>query len=937
MARSPDPNLSSRIVSGLRNEQGVELLDTIDKLRGLGVDSDIPLPQIVVVGQQSSGKSSVLEAISGIPFPTNDGLCTRFPVEVIMRRGVKESVAVQLIYKSLSFGHDEKPLFDSFYEELKAMDPVRLENIPNIVLMASKALGVDHGQAISSHVLRIEVTGPKQDHLTLIDLPGLFYVTKNDKDSASPALVKSLAQRYMKQPRTLILAIVSAKSDYATQEILKTLQETDPDGSRTMGVITGLDTVEQGSAREKEYMALAMNDEIPLVRGWHVLRNLNFKERQDQNSDRNDIETRFFTETEPWSALPTNARGAQTLKTKLSQHLMHFIGGQMKSVVAALKAKIDDCNKTLEKLGPERSNIRDKRVYLFEIGTKHQNLVRAALNGPYSEVLFADPRFRLRAQIRAHGDAFASKMRMKGHTWQIVEGTQRDAGIFEDPVHKKYAIGADIPLVVDHQPLWISKQSYLEKVEAVLVQHRTFELHGMFDPLVVGVLFRNQSLKWKELACDYIEDIKSVVTSFLFSLTKRLADPRRAQLLFARQISPALDVREQVLDLRLVELLKPFTKYHPVTCSDQFDLVAGRQESKADMPSGDNTNLENGETSKATDQGTRDHPAAHNLMEHMQNYYNVAIRTFVDNVITLAIESCLLDELDTLLSPLEMARLTDEEVDRLASDSIDDIERRHITKSKLEKLEVGRAVCEQYDDPVAAGEDVQLSMTLKENASAHPLLNATNLPFQGFSPAPSVISPRLQATAGPVTPKDTSVGVRMPSPSPGAKGNATNGAFSFGSTRSISPSQPSKPTSSAFASQTPESTPSGTSQSSLLSSAGSATAGGGLFGSSSSASPRQQTPNPFKPTQRGAFGGFGGSPVFGSQIPPSKSTCEPAPPPHKYPPHSGIRVPTHPGSETYEIFQSITAASPCSNWSFEELRLADISAARGLRPPPNYP
>lgn len=998
MAKSPDTNLGSRIVSSLRNEKGVELLDTIDKLRGLGVDSDIPLPQIVVVGQQSSGKSSILEAISGIPFPTNDGLCTRFPLEVIMRRGVKESVAVHIICKSVSFGNDEKPLIDSFYDELKVMNPVSLKNIPNIVLMASKALGVDHGQAISSHVLRIEVTGPKQDHLTLIDLPGLFYVTKNDKDSASPALVKSLAQRYMKQPRTIILAIVSAKSDYVTQEILKTIEDTDPDGSRTMGVITGLDTVEHGSAREKEYMALAMNDEIPLVRGWHVLRNLNFKERQDQNFDRNDIETRFLSETEPWSTLPTNARGAQTLKTKLSQHLMHLIGGQMKSVVAALKAKIDDCNKTLEKLGPERLSIKDKRLYLFEICTKHQNLVRAALNGPYSDVLFTEPRFRLRAQVRAHGDAFASKMSEKGHTWQFLEGTQRDAGSLEDPVCKKYAIEADPPLFVDHQPLRISKTSYLEKVEAVLVQHRTFELHGMFDPLVVGVLFRNQSLKWKELARKYIEDTKSTVTGFMHSVTKHLADPRRAQLLFARQIQPALRVREQVLDLRLVELLKPFVKYHPITCNDHFGNVAGYQESKADMQSRDNTNSENGETSRATDQAARDHPAAHNLMDHMQNYYNVAIRTFVDNVITLGIESCLLDELDTLLSPLAMARLNDEEVDRLASDSTDDSERRYITTSKLEKLEVGRAVCQQYDDPVAAEEDEQLSTTVKENAFARPSINAINPPFPLFSPTaypfaqPEVpnlslphvsTAPSSQATSEPAnginTPfpsrpgtasavqKPTSVfdftgststqkplppypiafgstppiSLSQPSGAPpggllfkDADATKPVGAGLFGSTPAISPSQPSKPTFGLFVSSTSGSTPFGTSQTSLLGLADSKTAGGGLFGSSSSADPRPQTPDPSETNQPNAFGGEGGG-VFGSVRPPSRSTCEPAHP--SYPPHSGIRLPLYPGSETYEIFQSITATGPCSNWSFEELRLADINAGRCLCPPQSNP
>jgi hypothetical protein len=62
------------------------LLDIIDQLRAYGVEEHVPLPQLIVCGDQSSGKSSVLEAISGIRFPTKDGLCTRFPTEVILRR-----------------------------------------------------------------------------------------------------------------------------------------------------------------------------------------------------------------------------------------------------------------------------------------------------------------------------------------------------------------------------------------------------------------------------------------------------------------------------------------------------------------------------------------------------------------------------------------------------------------------------------------------------------------------------------------------------------------------------------------------------------------------------------------------------------------------------------------------------------------------------------
>jgi len=64
-------------------------LDLVDTLRAQGVHEDLPLPQIAVMGDQSSGKSSVLEALSGVPFPRGTGLVTRCPAQLIMKRTPK--------------------------------------------------------------------------------------------------------------------------------------------------------------------------------------------------------------------------------------------------------------------------------------------------------------------------------------------------------------------------------------------------------------------------------------------------------------------------------------------------------------------------------------------------------------------------------------------------------------------------------------------------------------------------------------------------------------------------------------------------------------------------------------------------------------------------------------------------------------------------------
>jgi hypothetical protein len=109
-------------------------LDKIDKLRDLGLGKSIDLPQLVVVGDQSSGKSSVLEAIMGLPLPRDSGLCTRFATNIVFRRTTRPNISVSIVSGPLSGDNAEE--FSSFKKEglgslngkqfLEILDEVRL-------------------------------------------------------------------------------------------------------------------------------------------------------------------------------------------------------------------------------------------------------------------------------------------------------------------------------------------------------------------------------------------------------------------------------------------------------------------------------------------------------------------------------------------------------------------------------------------------------------------------------------------------------------------------------------------------------------------------------------------------------------------------------------------------------------------------------------------
>lgn len=122
-------------------------------------------------------------------------------------------------------------------------------------------------KTFSEDVLAIEVCDPGQQHLSVIDVPGIFKrTTKDVTTKADIAMVRSMVLAYMKNPRSLILAVVPANVDIATQEILEIAEECDPKGQRTLGVLTKPDLVDEGA--EDSIMSIVQGSSHPLNLGW---------------------------------------------------------------------------------------------------------------------------------------------------------------------------------------------------------------------------------------------------------------------------------------------------------------------------------------------------------------------------------------------------------------------------------------------------------------------------------------------------------------------------------------------------------------------------------------------------------------------------------------------------------------------------------------------
>jgi hypothetical protein len=227
----------------LQSKDHEEPLDVVDSLRSY-IGHHIDLPQLIVCGDKSSGKSCVLEAISGLCFPTNSVLCTRFATELILRRSPKTNILATIITG------DDRSAFEKETSETWKCNLFELSEFALIVDLAQRAIGLtsrknsaptrknasSSDRAISSDVVRVEMTGTKQPHLTLVDLPGLFHSSTKKRTAEDPAVATVLTNAYMGKPRSIILAAVSANNDFANQIVVKNAREFDPSKTRTLGI-----------------------------------------------------------------------------------------------------------------------------------------------------------------------------------------------------------------------------------------------------------------------------------------------------------------------------------------------------------------------------------------------------------------------------------------------------------------------------------------------------------------------------------------------------------------------------------------------------------------------------------------------------------------------------------------------------------------------------
>uniref|UniRef100_H3CYM6 Interferon-induced GTP-binding protein Mx n=1 Tax=Tetraodon nigroviridis TaxID=99883 RepID=H3CYM6_TETNG len=311
-----------------------DLIPLINKLQdafsSIGQSCNLDLPQIAVVGGQSAGKSSVLENFVGRDFlPRGSGIVTRRPL------------ILQLVNSNAEYAeflHCKGKKFVDF-EEVRA----------EIEAETDRITGSNKG--ISPIPINLRVYSPHVLNLTLIDLPGMTKVPVGDQPIDIEHQIRDMLLQFITKESCLILAVTPANTDLANSDALKMAKEVDPQGVRTIGVITKLDLMDEGTDAKE----ILENKLLPLRRGYIGVVNRSQKDIDGKKDIRAALaaERKFFLSHPAYRHI-AERMGTPHLQKTLNQQLTNHI----RDTLPGLRSKLQSQLLSLEKEVEEYKNFR---------------------------------------------------------------------------------------------------------------------------------------------------------------------------------------------------------------------------------------------------------------------------------------------------------------------------------------------------------------------------------------------------------------------------------------------------------------------------------------------------------------------------------------------------------------------------------------------------
>ena len=342
-----------------------KLITLIDQLRDCGVQEYIKLPRIASLGTQSSGKSSVLESIVGLDFlPRGDGVVTRRPLEL-----------------RLCHINSGEPY--AYFEERKGVKFTDFAKVRETIELLTDEVCKEEKNIVDKPIV-LNVYSQTCPDLTLIDLPGVTRVPVGKQPKNIEEITKNMARRYCEDPLTIILCVIAANSDIATSDGLKMAKEIDVNGTRTLGVLTKLDIMDQGTDARKALM----NEEIPLKLGYVGVKNRSKQDLVDKIPMQEAFkkEKNFFLNHPVYKRMGPGYYGTDVLIQKLTKILFRVIREHLPHIIKSINDNIKKCEEELALLGtPMPVDDAGKLSLMWNMLNEFCDIYRNVLSGKYDE------------------------------------------------------------------------------------------------------------------------------------------------------------------------------------------------------------------------------------------------------------------------------------------------------------------------------------------------------------------------------------------------------------------------------------------------------------------------------------------------------------------------------------------------------------------------
>ncbi|KIO31590.1 hypothetical protein M407DRAFT_218712 [Tulasnella calospora MUT 4182] len=509
-----------------------ELLDVLKSLHSTGIQNELDLPQIVVIGSQSVGKSSLIESMSGLTLPRDTGTCTRCPMECRLQYGQVWSCKISLRFHVDRSGRPLATIRDVPFGPIL----YNAEDVEKILRRAQRAilrpeldptLFLDDSDlqvfgvplTFSGNCVCIQVAGPNVPDLYFYDLPGIIANVGDGGNEADIRLVEDLAKSYIKKPNCIVLLVISCETDFENQGAGRLVLKDPALRKRTIGVLTKVDRIEFGGA--SKWLRMLRGEDQPLMHGWYCVKQRDLVQLQEGVTweEARSYETEFFQTTAPWADVGPSQRarlGSQKLADRLGSILSNLVSQELPGIRTTVNAELNKVNQRLQELTPPK--IADPRRVVITLLRDFTKKLSKHIEGIPPMVNPTDPTDTTSTGLLHNLNEEYERFRVKLHKtapqfrpWTTTTNvdSQTQKKMLDSAKQDDDAVG-----------LGTTNSLHADEIMDLARRSRTRELPGNYPFSVKERLILESVRQWSALAQECFTEVKDIVVKHIIRIVE---------------------------------------------------------------------------------------------------------------------------------------------------------------------------------------------------------------------------------------------------------------------------------------------------------------------------------------------------------------------------------------------------------------------------------